>query len=155
MTQQAQETASADEEETVELSFPASVDLVVLARFTAATVAARAGFDIDEIEDLRLAVDELCVSFGPLEWHRNVRLRFECSDDTVRIVGEFDPLGIRAIDSISAAPREYDVKGEVDMKRAQALSRQLLEALVDDHGEENGDGKQVAWLEKRRGSGEQ
>jgi hypothetical protein len=155
MTQQAQESARTSQEETVELSFPASVDLVVLARFTAATVASRAGFDIDEIEDLRLAVDELCVSFGPLEWHRNVLLRFECSEDTVRIVAEFDPLGIRAIHSNSAAPGEVDVRGEVDVKRAQALSRQLLEALVDDHGEEQGDGKQVAWLEKRRGSDRQ
>ena len=146
MTDQAQASAPSGERETVELSFPASVDLVVLARFTAATVAARAGFDIDEIEDLRLAVDELCVTFGPLEWHRNVRLQFDRNEDVVRIVGEFDPLGIRSIDSGVTGP---DV---VDIKRGRALSRQLLEALVDDHGEEQSDGKRVAWLEKRRGS---
>lgn len=146
MTQQQQDSATDGQQETVELSFPAAVDLVVLARFTAATVAARAGFDIDEIEDLRLAVDELCVSFGPLEWHRSVRLQFERDKDNVRIVGEFEPLDIRTIDNSVVA---QDV---VEMKRATALSKQLLEALVDDHGEQHDDGKQVAWLEKRRGS---
>ena len=48
--------------EAVELIIPVQSDLVVLARLTAATVASRAGFDVEEVEDLRLAVDELCVS---------------------------------------------------------------------------------------------
>ena len=48
--------------ELVELSIPVRADLVVLARLTAATVASRAGFGVDEIEDLRLAVEELCLS---------------------------------------------------------------------------------------------
>ena len=46
----------------VELTIPVTADLVVLARLTAATVASRADFDVEEIEDLRLAVDELCIS---------------------------------------------------------------------------------------------
>ena len=46
----------------VTLSIPVSADLLVLVRLTAATVASRAGFDVEEIEDLRLAVDELCIS---------------------------------------------------------------------------------------------
>ena len=46
----------------VELTIPVRADLVVLARLTAATVASRADFDVEEIEDLRLAVDELCIS---------------------------------------------------------------------------------------------
>jgi hypothetical protein len=132
----------------VELSFPASVDLVVLARFTAATVAARAGFDIDEIEDLRLAVDELCVSFGPLEWYSNVRLRFERNEDVVRIVGEFDR---RSMIGVDGSPEMTDLVGA---RRTESLSRQLLDALVDDNGRELVDGRRVAWLEKRQGSDE-
>ena len=48
--------------DTVELTLPIRADLVVLARFAAATIASRADFDVEEIEDLRLAVDELCIS---------------------------------------------------------------------------------------------
>ena len=35
------------EREVIEISIPGSVDLVVLARFTAATIGARADFDLD------------------------------------------------------------------------------------------------------------
>jgi hypothetical protein len=145
MTEQTQDPVQTGNQEMVELSFPASVDLVVLARFTAATVAARAGFDIDEIEDLRLAVDELCVSFGPLEWYSNVRLRFERNEDLVRIVGEFDRRSMTGVDS-------SQLTDLVGAKRAESLSRQLLDALVDDNGRELVDGRRVSWLEKRRGS---
>src|ERR1700683_666298 len=108
MTEQTQDPIQTSQPEMVELSFPASVDLVVLARFTAATVAARAGFDIDEIEDPRLAVDELCVSFGPLEWYSNVRLRFERNEDVVRIVGEFDR---RTLIGVDGSPDMTDLVG--------------------------------------------
>lgn len=44
----------------VTLSIPASTDRVRLARVLAATLADEAGFDYDEVEDVRIAVDELC-----------------------------------------------------------------------------------------------
>ena len=43
------------------LTFPARGDLVVLARLVASAISARVGFDIEELEDLRLAVGELCL----------------------------------------------------------------------------------------------
>src|ERR1700690_3910476 len=67
------------------MSIPSSVDLVVLARFTAATIGARAGFDLDEIDDLRLAVDELSVSFGPLDADTRLRYTFVREGDTVNV----------------------------------------------------------------------
>lgn len=44
----------------VTLKFPATTDRVRLARTLVATIADEAGFDYDEVEDLRIAVDELC-----------------------------------------------------------------------------------------------
>jgi hypothetical protein len=131
--------------ELVELSFPANVDLVVLARFTAATVAARAGFDVEEIEDLRLAVDELCVSFGPIEESVGIRLQFARTDHTVRIVCEFERPHSPMND-----PASINTDG-LNPQRADELSRQLLDALVDDHGRDDRDGTPCAWLEKRGG----
>ncbi len=46
----------------VELTLPARPDLLVLARMTVGAVAARAEMPVDDIEDLRLAIDELCLS---------------------------------------------------------------------------------------------
>ena len=134
-----------EQRELVELSFPANVDLVVLARFTAATVAARASFDVEEIEDLRLAVDELCVSFGPIENSKSVRLQFTRSDHTVRIVCEFEPLNPSAVQTVSQS------SNGLNPHRADELSRQILDALVDGHGREDRDGHPCAWLEKRGG----
>ncbi len=52
------ETVSAPTE--VTLCFPAASERVRLARVVAATLADEAGFDYDEVEDVRIAVDELC-----------------------------------------------------------------------------------------------
>jgi hypothetical protein len=43
----------------VRLSFPGSLEYVRVARMTASAVASRLGFDVEEIEDVRVAVDEL------------------------------------------------------------------------------------------------
>ena len=45
--------------EEVRLSVPASLEYVRIVRLTASGVASRLGFDVDEIENLRVAVDEL------------------------------------------------------------------------------------------------
>jgi serine/threonine-protein kinase RsbW len=50
---------SVAEPEVVRLTIPAALEFVRIARLTASGVASRLGFDIDEIEDLRVAVDEL------------------------------------------------------------------------------------------------
>ncbi len=60
----------------VELSIPVTADLVVLARLTASTVASRSNFDVEEVEDLRLAVDELCVSMVHDRTDGRLTLRF-------------------------------------------------------------------------------
>ena len=44
--------------EPIALSFPAHASNVALARTTAATLAARLDFTIDQVEDARLAIDE-------------------------------------------------------------------------------------------------
>lgn len=46
-------------EDAVRLSVPTSLEYVRIVRLTASGVASRLGFDVDEIENLRVAVDEL------------------------------------------------------------------------------------------------
>jgi hypothetical protein len=45
--------------EVVRLSVPGSLEYVRIVRLTTAAVASRLGFDVEEIEDLRVAADEL------------------------------------------------------------------------------------------------
>ena len=121
----------------VELSIPVAADLVVLARLTASTVAARANFDVEEIEDLRLAVDELCISVVHDRSDGRLSLRFTRDDDEVEVSCRLLPAsGGRSTGSLT--PTE------------NGLSERILDALVDEHGHGPEDGLPTAWLRKRR-----
>ena len=112
-------------------------DLLVLARLATSTVAARAGFDIVEIEDLRLAVDELCLHV--LQGRRTGRLCIEFATDEghVDVWCHFNGPNRTPEDE-----RQED--GSLD------LSARILEALVDEHGPSTRDGLPGAFFCKRR-----
>jgi hypothetical protein len=131
--------------EVIEISIPGAVDLVVLARFTAATIGARAGFDLDEIDDLRLAVDELSVSFGPLEAATRLRYAFLREGETVSVRCTREPSGRES--DVGSVHSERDL---IDWQQARELSAQLLDELVSTHGREIANGHSVAWLTKQR-----
>ena len=131
------------EREVIEISIPSSVDLVVLARFTAATIGARAGFDLDEMDDLKLAVDELTISFGPLDGETCLRFEFLREGDTVTVHCAREHLaGLLGEHHRS----ERDV---MNWEQARELSEQLLNELVDSHGQGVTNGRSVSWLRKR------
>jgi anti-sigma regulatory factor (Ser/Thr protein kinase) len=134
--------APSDRPEVISLSFPARADLVVLARFTAATLGARAGFDVEEIEDLRLAVDELVVSFEAVQAGGTVQLECTQAGGAVTITCRVEPGGP------PLASRE--VGGEELWGADGELSKQLLDALVDQHGREHTERGPSVWLKKRR-----
>lgn len=117
----------------VELAVPVRADLLVLARLTAATLASRAEFGIEEIEDLRLVTEELCLSVTGSATGGVLHLRFlrdghsitvECSLETEEGAG---------------AP-----VGEPD-----ELSVRIIEALVDEHGTGSDGTWPSAWIRKR------
>jgi hypothetical protein len=143
------------EREIIEIAFPGSVELVVIARFTAATVGARAGFDLDEIDDLRLAVDELSVSFGPLDGDTCLRYEFLREGDSVTVRCTREPTSVMARGE--ADPHEdRSGRSERDLEywqHARELSAVLLDELVDLHGRDVDDRRSVAWLTKRRATG--
>jgi hypothetical protein len=132
------------EREIIEMSIPSSVDLVVLARFTAATVGARAGFDLDEMDDLRLAVDELSISFGPLDGETCLRFEFLREGDTVTVRCTREPM-----DRLSEEHERVE-RDVINWEQARELSEQLLNELVDAHGLEVTNGRSASWLRKRR-----
>jgi len=125
----------------IELRFPARGDLVVLARLVTTAISARAGFDVEELEDLRLAVGELCLLAlqGSDAQHGDLRLELTVLGDAV------------AIDcSLERASASGGVAPSPDEEETARLSEQILTALVDDHGRQSEDGAVRAWLRKRR-----
>ncbi len=125
--------------DTVELTLPVRADLVALARFAAATIASRADFDVEEIEDLRLAVDELCISVADAAADGRLQLRFQRDDDQIEVECVF----VRSPDALRAEDGDRT-------ERHAELSRRIVEALVDVHGQDTQGGHPRAWLRKRR-----
>lgn len=119
----------------VDLSIPVQADLVVLARLAAATVASRAGFGVEDIEDLRLAVEELCLSLVGSREDGRLHLNYECEGDSITVTCAYETDG--------PAPGSRGAE-------ADDLSLRILDALVDEHGHQLRDGKPSAWLRKRR-----
>jgi anti-sigma regulatory factor (Ser/Thr protein kinase) len=118
----------------VRLSSPATTELPRLARLTASGLAARLGFSYDEVEDLRLAIDELCFSLIGTQGRPGVvHLMFALDDETLEVEGTLES-GERGPDPVHSG-----------------LSRKILEALVDDHEvRRNGQDQLTFWMRKRR-----
>jgi serine/threonine-protein kinase RsbW len=97
--------------EVVRLSVPGSLEYVRIVRLTTAAVAARLGFDVEEIEDLRVAVDELVSVVIEAGHGDEISITFSNLGDTFIFDG--------------AAP--VDAPPELDN-----LTRQILSVVVDD-----------------------
>jgi len=100
----------------VRLAVPATPEFLRLARVTATGLASRLGFTYDEVEDLRLAIDELCYTLiGNSGRRGQVSLRYLMTSDGLQIEG------IGQFDDGAEEPTISD------------LTRQILRALVDSY----------------------
>lgn len=104
--------------EEVRLTMPATPQLLRVARLTAAALASRLGFSFDEIEDVKIAVDELCFALVGSKGHEgDLTIVYRLSDHHLEIAGE----GTFATDERAPAPAPSE------------LSAQILAAVVDEH----------------------
>ena len=138
------EEAHTPAQQRVELSLPAQPELLFLARMTAAAVASRADFGFDQVEDLRLAIDELCITLaGEDGTDGRVKLVFEWDADVVEVEGTL--VG----DQDQLAPVGHEQTDSPDISVSE-LSGRILDALVDEHGADHLGGVPRAWFKVRR-----
>ncbi len=122
--------ATSDDE--VHLVVPAMPEYLRLARVTAAGLASRLGFSFDEVEDLRLAIDEMCFGLtGNSGRDGTVAIRYVLGDGSLVVEGE----------------GRFRTDGEVALSE---LSEVILAALVDEHDLHDGEGGPRFRLVKRR-----
>ena len=120
----------------VRLAVPAKPEFLGLARVTAAGLASRLGFTYDQVEDVRLAIDEICYGMtGSGGREGTLELHFELSPEGLRVKGE----------------GHFSVPGPVHLSE---LSQVILDALVDEHSMKDGAGGPRFELVKRRVPGE-
>jgi hypothetical protein len=123
----------------VRLVVPAAPEYLRLVRLTAAGLASRLGFTFDEVEDLRIAVDELCFHLLgdadhqiPSEETRTMDLVYSAGLDFITITGRTGLSG--------------------PVPEPSELSEQILDALVDEH-EVSGSNSMITFrLKKQRES---
>jgi serine/threonine-protein kinase RsbW len=132
----------------VELTLPARPDLLVLARMTVGAVAARAEMAVDDIEDLRLAIDELCLSVVGEHTGGRLELRYDWDPSGMEVSCTFRPTGFSVPEEISVEVLDGDNVGQLPTD----LSERILDALVDEHGRDAVDGGRRAWFKKRHDS---
>ena len=105
-------------EDQVRLAVPATPEFLRLARVTATGLASRLGFTFDEVEDLRLAIDELCFALiGTKGRAGTVQLTYLIHTDALEVEG-------------TGAFTDRAESGSVTVSE---LSERILDALVDEH----------------------
>jgi serine/threonine-protein kinase RsbW len=116
----------------IELVLPADTKLVRLARLVASGIAATGGFDVEEIEDVRIAVDEGCAALIEGGDGSPLRLSFALQPTGLVVEGR-TPAG-----SDDVAPERL------------TLSDQILAVVVDDHEVRLDGGNATFSIRKRR-----
>jgi len=107
----------------VTLVVPARPEMWSIVRMTASVLASRLELTFEDVEDLRLAVTELCSScaVGALP-DATCEARFEISGDRFELDLEISP--------VEATPLPTGEQGHLSMLE---LSEQILRATVDEH----------------------
>jgi|GEM_PF-2323175 hypothetical protein len=110
----------------VEISMSADPELQVLARLAVSVYASRFDFGVDDIEDLRLAVGELCIacSAGATPASR-LTLRFDHDRAALRV-----ECTVTAVESDEDEDTANPLLGGLSPGE---LSRRILAELVDEH----------------------
>src|SRR5262249_55485378 len=133
VTQLAPESATTDKDDVVVLVVPADGSYLAVLRTATAGLAARLQFTLDEIEDLRIAVDEACailLSVAPAQ--TEVTSQFEVTDAALSI-------------EVSVP-----VTGDATLPAGNSFSWQVLTALAGEVSAQSGAGRAIIRLTKRR-----
>lgn len=144
--------ASHDE---VRLRVPAHPEFLRLARVTAAALASRLGFTFDEVDDLRLAIDELCHGLIGSTGRPNatVELVYAMAADGLTVKGSVsDDHDISGHDTGGHSTSGHGTSGhsKAEPRSLSELSEVILSALVDEHSFTAGDSSASFHLLKRR-----
>ncbi len=103
----------------IELCVPAERNMILIVRMTTSGVVSRAGFTLDEVDDMKMAVDEAS----------NLMLLQKPGCQKLKFTYEY------AVDSVTARIEGLDFSGPAesgeDMMNMQEVIRCILESMVD------------------------
>jgi len=120
--------------DTVSISIPASPEYVKIVRLVAAGLAVRLRFTIEDIDDLKIAVDELSSYLtGTQGRDGTIQVRFSVGEDSIEIsgAGRFSP-------------------GQRVRSELTQFSRMILETVADEASLEQRNGDPIFRVVKNR-----
>lgn len=121
----------------IELAVPGDSRYMRLARLVASGVATTCGLPLEEVEDFRVAVDEVCATLIEAGGGQPVRLIFSLDDGRLVVTGS-------TVDADHKGPDEDRL----------ALSRQILDVIAETHRFSRSDGQATFVVVTRlRGAG--
>lgn len=100
----------------IELTLPPDSRYMRLARLMASGVATTCGLPLEEVEDFRIAVDELCATLIEVGDGRPLHLAFDFTDEALTVEGRTGAQEDRFLD-----------------EDRLNLSRQILDVVTDGH----------------------
>lgn len=126
-----------DQKGTIELSLPASRDMMLVVRLAASGVVARAGLTLDVLEDVKMAVEEACLflvaqsgaerlrlTFDPRPGEFCVRIAWEGRREPDKALPEAEMDVVRCILEALVSSAQIDVRdGSVENITLKAVSR--------------------------------
>jgi hypothetical protein len=124
----------------VRVVVPARPEYLRLARVTAAGLAGRLGFSYDEIEDLRLAIDELCFGLtGATGKHGTVELVYDVEPSSLTVEGrgrfeeDIAPVGLTELSTVilSALVDEHELSSDLEGPHFRLVKRRRSGAGPD------------------------
>ncbi|MDO5026783.1 MAG: hypothetical protein Q4E50_03005 [Tissierellia bacterium] len=98
----------------VELKIPSDPQFLQAIRLTTSSLANKIGFDIDEVEDLKVIISEIVTYVIPL--NDEILIKFELYDDKIKFI-------------VKVEKAFYDLD---DLKDEAKMKRQILLYLADD-----------------------
>lgn len=98
----------------VELKIPSDPQFLQAIRLTTSSLANRVGFDIDDIEDLKVIISEIVTYVIPL--NDEIIIHFELYEDKIKLI-------------VDVEKAYYDLD---DLKDEAKMKRQILMTLADD-----------------------
>lgn len=119
---------------TIELTIPADPRMLRLVRLVASGLASTAGFNVDELDDLRIAVDEAVTALLEGGDGSSVPMRFEVDGAQVAMTGTTPASGTDPLDA----------------DRLE-ISTQILAAVCDEHDLRVDDGELFVRICRRVG----
>ncbi|MGH9920227.1 MAG: hypothetical protein ACRD6W_15340 [Nitrososphaerales archaeon] len=132
----------------VELAVPAGPEMLGIIRMTAAAVASRVEFGYDQVEELRLALNELCLTLLEENPTRGrLELEFSWSHDTIEVAAA---VMTNTRGCVRRLAKSSDPSGSGTVPND--FSARIIDAIADEHGISGHNGTKRSWLRMfRRG----